>query len=133
MTPEVLKYFPYRAKFDFECYFKRETEHPRNTAKLKWEAEHISLSVSVCSNVPGYDAPQGKTSRTAASHVLSCWLFTITVRFLVHSHILDIAKVTSIEVKVHGIRVGTVGALYQLGPNIGLVFILVIESTCLYT
>ena len=59
--------------------------------------------------------------------------FTITVRFLVHSQILDIAKVTSIEVKVHGIRVGTVGALYQLGPNIGLVFILVIESTCLYT
>ena len=56
--PEDLKYFPYRATFDFECYFKRETEHPRNTAKLTWEAEHIPLSVSVCSNVPGYDQPK---------------------------------------------------------------------------
>ena len=37
---------------------KRETEHPRNTAKLTWEAEHIPLSVSVCSNVPGYDQPK---------------------------------------------------------------------------
>ena len=44
--------------YDFECYFKRETDHPRNTAMLTWEAEHIQLSVSVCSNVPGYDQPK---------------------------------------------------------------------------
>ena len=50
---EDLKYFPYRATVDFECYFKKEDEHPRNTAKLTWEAEHVPLSVSVCSNVPG--------------------------------------------------------------------------------
>ena len=56
--PEDLKYLPYRATFDFECYFKCETEHPRNTAKLTWEAEHIPLSVSVCANVPGYDQPK---------------------------------------------------------------------------
>ena len=57
VIPEELKYFPYRATFDFECYFKKE-EHPRNTAKLTWEAEHVPLSVSVCSNVPGYDEPK---------------------------------------------------------------------------
>ena len=56
--PEDLKYFPYRATFDFECYFKKEDQHLRNTAKLTWEAEHIPLSVSVCSNVPGYDQPK---------------------------------------------------------------------------
>ena len=56
--PNDLKYFPYRATYDFECYFKRETDHPRNTAKLTWEAKHIPLSVSVCSNVPGYDQPK---------------------------------------------------------------------------
>ena len=56
--PEDLKYFPYRATYDFECYFKRKTDHPRNTAKLTWEVEHIPLSVSVCSNVPGYDQPK---------------------------------------------------------------------------
>ncbi len=32
--PEDLKYFPYRATFDFECYFQKETQHPRNTTKL---------------------------------------------------------------------------------------------------
>ena len=56
--PEDLKHFPYRATFDFECYFQKEDQHPRNTAKLKWEAEHVPLSVSVCSNVPGYDQPK---------------------------------------------------------------------------
>ena len=56
--PDDLKHFPYRATYDFECYFKRETDHPRNTAKLTWEAEHIPLRVSVCSNVPGYDHPK---------------------------------------------------------------------------
>ena len=55
VIPEELKYFPYRATFDFECYFKKEDQYPRNTAKLTWEAEHVPLSVSVCSNVPGYD------------------------------------------------------------------------------
>ena len=54
--PEDLKYFSHRATFDFECYFKKEDHwHPRNTAKLTWEAEHVSLGVSVCPNVPGYD------------------------------------------------------------------------------
>ncbi len=32
--PEDLKNFPYRATFDFEFYFQRETQHPRNTPKL---------------------------------------------------------------------------------------------------
>ncbi|CAB3992757.1 PREDICTED: uncharacterized protein LOC101240405 [Paramuricea clavata] len=41
--PEDLKYFPYRATSDFECYFKHESHHPRNTEKLTWEAEHIPL------------------------------------------------------------------------------------------
>ena len=63
--PEELKYFPYRVTFDIECYFKRETEHPRNTAKLTWEAEHIPLSVSVCSNVPGYKTNQNVSFRLA--------------------------------------------------------------------
>ena len=31
---EDLKYFPYRATFDFECYFKKEDQHPRNTADM---------------------------------------------------------------------------------------------------
>ena len=58
VIPDVLKYFPYRATFDFECYSKKENQHPGNTAKLTWEAEHVPLSVSVCSNIHGNVQPK---------------------------------------------------------------------------
>ena len=52
-----LRYFPYRAIFDFKCMFDRNN-CPNHTAKLHWEAKHVPLSVSVCSNVSGYDQPK---------------------------------------------------------------------------
>ncbi|CAH3104137.1 unnamed protein product [Porites lobata] len=55
--PQHLKYFPYRATFDFECTFSSHTSL-RDTEKLTWNAKHIPLSVSVCSNVPDYDQPK---------------------------------------------------------------------------
>ena len=53
----VLRYFPYRATFDFECYFSDE-RLPVNSDKLQWSARHAPLSVSVASNVPGYEPAQ---------------------------------------------------------------------------
>ena len=55
--PEHLKYFPYRATFDFECMFNRQTGL-NNTEQLTWNAKHIPLSVSVCSNVPTFEEPK---------------------------------------------------------------------------
>ena len=55
--PDHLKYFPYRATFDFECMFNRQTGL-NNTEKLTWNAKHIPLSVSVCSNVPTFEQPK---------------------------------------------------------------------------
>ena len=55
--PERLKYFPYSATFDFECMFNRQTGL-NNTEKLTWNAKHIPLSVSVCSNVPTFEHPK---------------------------------------------------------------------------
>ena len=46
------------------------TEHQRNTAKLTWEAEHIPLSVSVCSNVPGYEPPKCFVSSGSTSEMI---------------------------------------------------------------
>ena len=51
------QYFPYRATFDFECMFSPNTGL-NNTEKLTWETKHIPLSLSVCSNLPGYDQPK---------------------------------------------------------------------------
>ncbi|KAI0209954.1 hypothetical protein LSAT2_005323, partial [Lamellibrachia satsuma] len=46
--------YPYRATFDFECWF--DTEHlPSDSAQVHWVARHVPLSVSVASNVPGHE------------------------------------------------------------------------------
>ena len=57
VVDEGLRYFPYRATFDFECYFSDE-RLPVNSDKLQWSARHVPLSVSVASNVPGYEPAQ---------------------------------------------------------------------------
>ena len=47
-------FYPYRATFDFECFFTGDNL-PANSDKLQWSARHVPLSVSVASNVPGYE------------------------------------------------------------------------------
>jgi hypothetical protein len=37
---------------------------------LTWEAEHIPLSVCVCSNVPGYDEPKCFVSSGSTSEMI---------------------------------------------------------------
>ncbi|KAJ8050420.1 Zinc finger protein MSN4 [Holothuria leucospilota] len=54
-VPETLRYHPYRVVFDFECYF---TPNEESIGKLVWEAKHVPLSASVCSNVPGFLEPR---------------------------------------------------------------------------
>ena len=57
VVPEERRYFPYRATFDFECYFdKQKAQELKNTEKLTWQSAHVPLSVSKCSNVPGCQA-----------------------------------------------------------------------------
>ena len=50
---ESLRYYPYRATFDFECWF--DTEHLPSDSSVHWIARHVPLSVSVASNVPGHE------------------------------------------------------------------------------
>ena len=57
VVEKMLRYYPYRATFDFECYFSDE-RLPVNSDKLQWSARHVPLSVSVASNVPGYEPAQ---------------------------------------------------------------------------
>ena len=57
VVEKMLRYYPYRATFDFESYFSDE-RLPANSDKLQWSARHIPLRVSVASNVPGYEPAQ---------------------------------------------------------------------------
>ena len=54
VVDEALRYYPYRATFDFECCFDKSNLPPDGNT-LQWVARHIPLSVSVASNVPGYE------------------------------------------------------------------------------
>ena len=54
---ESLRYYPYRATFDFECWFETE-QLPSDSDKVHWVARHVPLSVSVASNVPGHERVQ---------------------------------------------------------------------------
>ena len=52
--------FLYRATFDFETYFEKENLPITKSkdSKTVYTARHVPLSVSVSSNVPGYDSPK---------------------------------------------------------------------------
>ena len=54
IVEDVLRYYPYRATFDFECYLDRDNL-PADTDHVQWMARHVPLSVSLASNVPGYE------------------------------------------------------------------------------
>ena len=51
---ETLRFYPYRATFDFECFFDGE-DLPANSDRVQWIARHVPLSVSVASNLPGHE------------------------------------------------------------------------------
>ena len=52
----TLRFYPYRATFDFECFFDGENL-PTDSDRVQWIARHVPLSVSVASNVPGHETP----------------------------------------------------------------------------
>ena len=54
VVSDSLRFYPYRATFDFECFFTGDNL-PADTDHLQWVARHVPLSVSVASNVPGYE------------------------------------------------------------------------------
>ena len=54
--PEELRYSRFRATYDIECFLPKDNL-PINTAKLEYTSRHEFLSVSTCSNVPGFTSP----------------------------------------------------------------------------
>ena len=57
IVEDVLRYYPYRGTFDYECYFDRDNV-PADSDRVQWIARHVPLSVSLASNVPGYEPAQ---------------------------------------------------------------------------
>ena len=58
-VPPELKYSWYRATFDIKVYYPRDgTNLPEKRDKLEYTAEYQLLSISMASNVLGYEQPQ---------------------------------------------------------------------------
>ena len=51
-VPAEDRHYPYRATYDIEVVLQPPDK--RRCEKLEWTSQHVLLSVSVCSNVPGY-------------------------------------------------------------------------------
>ena len=54
---DTLRFYPYRATFDFECFFDG-ANLPTDSDRVQWIARHVQLSVSVASNVSGHEDAQ---------------------------------------------------------------------------
>ena len=58
-VPQQLKYSRYQATFEIVVYYPAHGSNlPEKQDKLEYTAEHQLLSISVASNVPGYEEPQ---------------------------------------------------------------------------
>ena len=68
-VPTDLQFYPYRITYDFETYFDC-TQLPPKTDKVEWQRKHVPLSVSVASNVPGYQKPVCFISKGEAEQLM---------------------------------------------------------------
>ena len=82
--------YPYRATYDFEAYFKQNPDAAVSD-KTSYVAEHIPLSVSVCSNVPGYETPQCFVNRGQPQAMVD----------LMGDYLTEIAEEATKRVKAH--------------------------------
>jgi hypothetical protein len=55
--PQKSRVFPHRICFDFESYFETN-DLPTDTPKVSWQAKHLPISVSLCSNVKTFTTPK---------------------------------------------------------------------------
>ena len=56
-VPKELQFYDYRAVYDIETMMDSKIETLKDTEKIEWKAKHVLLSVSICSNVPGFTNP----------------------------------------------------------------------------
>ena len=53
---DTLRFYTYRATFDFECFFNGKNISA-DSDRVQWIARHVPFSVSLASNVPGHETP----------------------------------------------------------------------------
>lgn len=63
-VPKKDRIFPYRSTLDIECLLEK-SDQTQDTEKTSYLHQHSFVSVSVCSNVPGYREPRNFCLETA--------------------------------------------------------------------
>ena len=113
MVPDHLRFFQHFATFEFESMFSKNNL-PENTAKLEWENIHVPLSVSVCSNVPGFkDAKCFITNGNAHDFIKEYISYLVEISQenyrLLLGNFEDIFAEIDQKIEEHGVRVPTTG------------------------
>ena len=54
VVDDTLRYYPYRATFNFECYFDK-ANLPADSNTVQWLTRHLPLGVSIASNTLGHE------------------------------------------------------------------------------
>jgi len=69
-VPKGLQFYDYRSVYDIETLLDSNITELNDTATTEWKQKHVLLSVSVCSNVPGFTKPKCFVSQGSALSVV---------------------------------------------------------------
>ena len=86
--PNEYRFYEYRATFDIECFLPKSTLE--NTPKLTFNNDHKLMSISICSNVPGYLNPFCLVSDGDADALVEKFVLYL-------SHLSDVAYSLNLE------------------------------------
>ena len=72
VVPLEDRVYLYFITYDSEAYLSKDV--PETTSSIHWQNRHLPLSISVCSNVPGYTNPMCFVSEGSAEVMVQEWI-----------------------------------------------------------
>jgi hypothetical protein len=75
IVPLQERVYPYFITYDTEAYLSKDV--PETTSSIHWQSRHIPLSISVCSNMPGFTEPVCFINRGEPEGMVRAWMCTM--------------------------------------------------------
>ncbi len=83
------RFYPYFVTYDAEAYFDKGSELPKSDSEhLQWRTKHVPLSISVCSNFPGYLEPRCFVNTKCVNSMIdNCILYIQEIAVACHNYL----------------------------------------------
>ena len=75
-VPEQIRYYPFFITYDAEAFLSKDV--PESNCTIHWQNKHVPLSISVCSNIPGFKQPKCFVNRGSSEEMLRQFLEHLT-------------------------------------------------------